>query len=68
MVIITIIYQVLPMHSNLIEAYKQGMQVYDRCHPQTVRSLWEAFRSELIEFYAEPSQDEAWDVLHSFGR
>ena len=56
------------MPSNLIEAYKQGMQAYDRCHPQTVRSLWDAFRSELYEFYAEPSKNEAWDVLHSFGR
>ena len=56
------------MPINLIEVYKQGMQVYDRCHPQTVRSLWDALRSELYEFYAEPSQDEAWDVLHSFGR
>ena len=65
---ISIVYQVLSMHSNLIEAYKQGMQAYDHCHPQTMRSLWDAFRSELIEFYAEPSQNEAWDVLHSFGR
>ena len=56
------------MPSNLIEAYKQGMQVYSQCHTQSVRSLWDAFRSELIEFCTEPSQDEAWDVLHSFGR
>ena len=56
------------MLSDRIEAYKQGMQAYDRCHPQTVRSLWDAFRSELYEFRAEPSQEEAWDVLHSFGR
>lgn len=56
------------MPSNLIQAYKQGMLVYDQCHPQTVSVLLDAFRSELGEFYAEPSQDEAWDVLHSFGR
>ena len=56
------------MSDHLTEAYKQGMQAYDQCHFPTVRSLWDAFRSELIEFRAEPSQDEAWDVLHSFGR
>jgi hypothetical protein len=67
MVIFTV-YQVLLMSGNLTEAYKQGMQAYDLCHAPTVRSLWDAFRSELAEFLAEPSQDEAWDVLHSFGR
>jgi len=56
------------MPSNLIEAYKQGMQAYDQCHPQTIRSLWNAFYDELIEFITEPSQEEAWDVLHAFGR
>jgi len=58
------------MSSNLIEAYKQGMLAYTQCHShtQTVSVLWDAFRSELYEFYAEPSQNEAWDVLHSFGR
>ena len=47
------------MSGYLTEAYKQGMQAYDQCHPQTVRSLRDAFHSELIEFRAEPSQDEA---------
>ena len=56
------------MRSNLIKAYKQGMQAYDQCHSPTARSLWDAFCSELAEFLAEPSQEEAWDVLHSFGR
>ncbi|PZV10551.1 MAG: hypothetical protein DCF20_21125 [Pseudanabaena sp.] len=56
------------MRSNLIEAYKKGMQAYDSCHPQTMRSLLDAFHSEWCEFRAEPSQEEAWDVLHSFGR
>ncbi|MCA6573321.1 MAG: hypothetical protein IM535_12370 [Pseudanabaena sp. M38BS1SP1A06MG] len=56
------------MSGNLTEAYKQGIQVYDQCHAPTVRSLWDAFCSELDEFLAEPSQEEAWDVLHSFGR
>ncbi|TYQ31149.1 hypothetical protein [Pseudanabaena sp. UWO310] len=55
------------MSGNLTETYKQGMQAYDHCHPQSVRSLWDAFRSELSEFRAKPSQEEAWDVLHSFG-
>lgn len=53
------------MSDHLTEAYKQGMQAYDQCHFPTVRSLWDAFHSELVEFYAEPSRDEAWDVLHS---
>ena len=56
------------MRSNLTEAYKQGMQIYDRCHAPTVRSLWDAFYSELCEFFTEPSYDEAWDVLHSLWR
>ncbi|NMF61250.1 hypothetical protein [Pseudanabaena yagii] len=56
------------MPSNLIEAYKQGMLAYDQYHPQTIGLLWDAFRSELHEFYVKPSQDEAWDVFHSFGR
>jgi hypothetical protein len=67
MVIITV-FQILLMSGNLTEAYKQGIQAYDQCHAPTVRSLWDAFRSELSEFRAEPSQEEAWDVLHSFGR
>ena len=56
------------MSGNLTEAYKRGMQAYDLCHAPTVRSLWDPFRSELAEFLAETSQEEAWDVLHSFGR
>jgi len=46
------------MSSNLIEAYKQGMLAYTQCHShtQTVSVLWDAFRSELDEFYAEPSE------------
>ena len=56
------------MSGNLTEAYKQGMRIYDLCHAPTVRSLLDAFYSELCEFFAEPSHDEAWDVLHSFRR
>ena len=56
------------MSGNLTEAYKLGMKAYDQCHTPTVRSLWDAFCSEFSELFAEPSQDEAWDVLHFFGR
>ena len=63
-----VVYEILLISGNLTEAYKQRMQAYDQCHFPTVRSLWDAFCSELSEFFAEPSQDEAWDVLHSFGR
>ena len=52
------------MSGNLTEAYKQGMQAYDLCHEPTGRSLWDVFCSELYEFFAEPSQEQAWDVLH----
>ena len=44
------------------------MAAYDLCHPPTLQSQWEAFRAELAELIAELSSEEAWDVLHSFGR
>lgn len=56
------------MRGDLTETYKHGMQAYAQCHAPSVRSLWEAFYSELSEFSNEPSRDEAWDVFHSFGR
>lgn len=51
------------------------MKAYNRCHPPRLRartrvaklSQWLSFWAELQEFIAEPSSEEAWDVLH-FGR
>ncbi len=54
--------------SKVFDDYQTGMAAYDRCHPPTLRSQRLAFRAELEEFIAEPSLDEASDVLHSFGR
>ncbi|MFL9457104.1 MULTISPECIES: hypothetical protein [Nostocales] len=48
--------------------YSTGMATYDRCHPPTVTSQWEAFKSEVLEFTENPSTKEAWDILHSGGR
>lgn len=48
--------------------FTPGMAAYDRCHPPTLQSQWEALREETQEFIAEPSSEEAWDVLHSLGR
>ncbi|MBW4441556.1 MAG: hypothetical protein KME10_10045 [Plectolyngbya sp. WJT66-NPBG17] len=53
---------------EIFRYYRTGMAKYDRCHAPTLRSQWSAFRAELEEFIAEPSLDEASDVLHSFGR
>lgn len=53
---------------EIFASYRTGMAAYDRCHPPTLRSQWSAFTAELAEFIAEPSLEEAWDVLHSFGR
>ena len=44
------------------------MAAYDRCHPPTFTSQWQAFKSEASEFIESPSLVEAWDVLHSAGR
>ena len=44
---ISIVYQVLSMRSNLIKAYKQGMQAYDHCHKNnTVSGKLSIFRPE----------------------
>lgn len=53
---------------KIFSQYQIGMAKYNRCHPPTIRSQWSAFQAELEEFMAEPSFDEASDVLHSFGR
>ncbi|MBD1855228.1 hypothetical protein H6F69_06300 [Leptolyngbya sp. FACHB-1624] len=53
---------------EILKHYRTGMAAYDRCHPPKIRSQWSAFTAELKEFIAEPSLDEASDVLHSFGR
>ena len=56
------------MEFEILKHYRTGMVAYDRCHPPTSQSQWAALRAELEEFVAEPSFEEAWDVLHSFGR
>jgi hypothetical protein len=53
---------------KIISNYNAGMAQYDTCHPPTINSQWQAFRSELNEFREKPSIAEAWDILHSFGR
>jgi hypothetical protein len=53
---------------DLLKHYRSGMAAYDRCHPPTLQSQWEALRAEVGEFVVEPSLEEAWDVLHSLGR
>lgn len=56
------------MEFEILKHYRTGMAAYDRCHPPTPRSQWEALRAEMREFMAEPSSEEAWDGLHSLGR
>jgi hypothetical protein len=51
-----------------LQNYWAGMAAYDRCHPPTFTSQWQAFKSEASEFIESPSLVEAWDVLHSAGR
>lgn len=51
-----------------LQNYWAGMAAYDRCHPPTFTSQWQAFKSEALEFIESPSLVEAWDVLHSAGR
>lgn len=53
---------------KILHQYRLGMATYDRCHPPTIQSQWSAFKAELKEFVADPSLEEAWDILHSFGR
>jgi len=53
---------------KIIYNYNTGMAAYDKCHPPTINSQWQAFKSEFYEFIEEPSIAEAWDILHSFGR
>ncbi|MCY7274442.1 MAG: hypothetical protein LH702_12060 [Phormidesmis sp. CAN_BIN44] len=48
--------------------YRAGMAAYDHCHPPTLHSQGESLRAGTQEFVAEPSLEEVWDVLHSFGR
>ncbi|BAZ42856.1 hypothetical protein NIES4101_88260 [Calothrix sp. NIES-4101] len=45
-----------------------GMAAYDKCHPATINSQWQAFKSELNEFLEERTIAEAADVFHSLGR
>ena len=54
--------------SQTLHNYWAGMAAYNRCHPPTVTSQWQAFKSEASEFIESPSIVEAWDVLHSAGR
>jgi hypothetical protein len=54
--------------SQTLQNYWAGMAAYNRCHPPTVTSQWQAFKSEASEFIESPSLVEAWDVLHSAGR
>ncbi len=51
-----------------LEDYCEGMKAYDKCHPPTIHSQWEAFYGELREFMETPNIGEAWDILHSGGR
>lgn len=53
---------------DILAHYQTGMAAYDRCHPPTLQSQWTACSAEVKEFVAEPSLEEAWDILHSFGR
>jgi hypothetical protein len=54
--------------NKILQNYWAGMAAYHRCHPPTILSLWEAFKSETLEFFEEPSMAELWDILHSGGR
>lgn len=64
------------MEFEILKHYRTGMAAYEQlrcakgvcCHSPTLQSQWEALRVEMREFVAEPSSEEAWDVLHSFGR
>ena len=53
---------------DFLNHYRTGLATYDRCHPPTLQTQWEDLTSEAREFRAEPSVEEAWDVLHSLGR
>jgi len=53
---------------DIFKHYRNGMAAYDCCHPPTLQSQWAAFTAELEEFIAEPSLEEAWDILCFFGR
>ncbi|AKG24562.1 hypothetical protein IJ00_10570 [Calothrix sp. 336/3] len=53
---------------EIISNYNAGMRAYSQCHPPTVNSQWQAFKNEFAEFIEQPSIDEAWDILHSWGR
>lgn len=50
---------------EVLKNYNDGMAAYDRCHQQTFVVLWEAWKSEAVEFIAEPSLSEFWDTLHA---
>lgn len=54
--------------SKFLAHYQAGMATYDRCHPPKLHSQWAALKAEAQELIAEPSLEEASDVLHSFGR
>jgi hypothetical protein len=53
---------------EILQNYWAGMAAYDRCHPPTIVSQWQAFKSEMLEFIESPSLSEVWDILHSGGR
>ena len=53
---------------KIFKNYLVGMAVYDKCHPPSIQSQWQALKDEAIEFFQDPSIDEVWDIFHSFGR
>ena len=53
---------------RILQNYRTGMAVYDRCHQPSIKSQWQAFKDEMAEFQEKPSIEEFWDVLHSAGR
>ncbi|SRR5579883_2002542 len=53
---------------KILQNYQTGMAAYERCHPPSLTSQWQAFQSEVTEFFAQPTVSEGWDVLHSGGR
>lgn len=52
---------------KILKDYRAGMAAYNRCHPPTITSQWQAFRNETREFMESPSLSEFWDVLHTVG-
>ena len=44
--------------SKHLENYWEGMKAYDKCHPPTINSQWEAFYGELREFMETPTLEK----------